>query len=599
MNALKFFDSLTNLITGMGTLKSKGQASVFTFVPMTPAELEAAYRGSWMARKAVDVPAMDMCRAWRLWQADKSQIELIEQEERRLGVQLATLKAKTMARLYGGAAILISDGSVNLDQELRPERIKKGGLKFLTVVTNQGLSAGELETDPQSHWYGLPKFYRMQTTNGEVVIHPSRMVRHIGSPKPDGFVSSVNDGWGDSILDAVNRALKDAEGSATNISDMTHEAKIDVVRVPGLMSLVSQADYESRFLKRTQLASMAKSMHNTLLLDKEEEWDSKQLSFATLPDVLDRFLQIASGAADIPATRFLGQSPAGQNSTGESDLINYYDRISSGQELELRPAMSILDECIIRSALGSRPPEIHYRWAPLWQHSEKDRAEINLKNAQAFNIDSQSGAFDSQVLAKARFNQCVEAGTYPGLEAAQAESGREIGEIDFEQPVPVDREVGDAARPFDDAYNPRQPRGGDGRWVSSGSRIAILAGMAGTNQASHVEFASVRRPAELSKLVGIDVKGFKHSVSNQAIQHSLSKHGGKSELSRGQKPVSMGDFAKLPAVIKGGAYAPAKQRAFGPPRVQINATIDGDRYTYVAEVRRGKRRIDMVTMWKK
>lgn len=44
---------------------------------------------------------------------------------------------------------------------------------------------------------------------------------------------------------------------------------------------------------------------------------------------LDRFLQIVSGAADIPAIRLLSQSPAGMNATGESDLRNYYDRLSA------------------------------------------------------------------------------------------------------------------------------------------------------------------------------------------------------------------------------------------------------------------------------
>lgn len=437
---MRFLDSLMNLVTGMGTVKAKGSATVYSFTPMTAVELEMAYRGSWMARKVVDVPAMDMCRAWRLWQADKAQIEAIEAEERRLNLQLITMRAKTMARLYGGAGILISDGTANLTKELVPERIGKGGIKFLTVVAGQNLTTADIENDPASPYYGQPRFYRLQSSNGQVDIHPSRIVRHIGSPRPEGLVGQANDGWGDSILEAVQRALKDAESAATNISDMTHESKIDVVRVPNLMQFAADAGYEQRFLKRMTLASMAKSMHNTLILDKEEEWESKTLSFATLPDVLDRFLQIASGAADIPATRFLGQSPAGMNSTGESDLVNYYDRISSGQELELRPAMSILDECLVRSALGSRPPEIHYRWAPLWQHSEKDRADINLKNAQAFDIDSRSGMFLTEVLAKARFNQCVEAGTYPGLEAAQEEAGPvDFDEIDERREANVTR----------------------------------------------------------------------------------------------------------------------------------------------------------------
>src|SRR5690606_6151383 len=91
--------------------------------------------------------------------------------------------------------------------------------------------------------------------------------------------------------------------------------------------------------------------------------------------------QLVSGAADIPITRFLGQSPGGMQSTGESDIRNYYDRIKAGQELEMRPAMAVLDECLIRSALGSRPADLFYTWRSLWQSSEKERADIGKTTA--------------------------------------------------------------------------------------------------------------------------------------------------------------------------------------------------------------------------
>lgn len=113
-------------------------------------------------------------------------------------------------------------------------------------------------------------------------------------------------------------------------------------------------------------------------------------------------------------------------------------------------------------------------------------------------------------------------------------------------------------------------------------------------------FAHVRRPAALSKMVGEDVRGFKHAASNQAMRHSLRQHGdAKTEKARGQKPIVLDDFTKLPQVMRTGSYHQADQRAFGPRRIEVHATIDGVRYIYVAEIRRKQRRIDMVTMWKR
>lgn len=505
---MRIFDTLANLITGMGTDRSKSAATTYAFAPMTPIELEAAYRGSWLARKVIDIPAMDACREWRDWQAGDDEIEKIEAEEKRLNVRGRVLEAKIKARLYGGAAILIGDGSADQAEELRPDRLGRGGIRYLPVLTWQRLSAGEIETDVSSPWYGQPKSYTLQSARaGQVDIHPSRIVRFVGAPLPD-VETAASMSWGDSVLEAVSRALKSAEGTAENVAGLTHEAKVDVLRIPNLMTLAADPDYESRFQRRTQLAMMAKSLHNTLILDAEEEYEQKQIDFATLPEVIDRMMQIAAGAADIPLTRLLGQSPAGMNATGESDLRNYYDRVSSGQELEMQPALSILDECLIRSALGSRPKEIYYEWAPLWQMSETDKADVALKKAQAFQIDINSGAFPDSALSKARINQVTEDGLYPGIEAAMDEAEAEGDAIDFGEKAESAAQMPDPAQVLrmQAAANDAEPRTlYVRRSVKNAADIIVWARGQGFEttlpaDAMHVTIAFSRAPVDWMKI---------------------------------------------------------------------------------------------------
>ena len=112
-----------------------------------------------------------------------------------------------------------------------------------------------------------------------------------------------------------------------------------------------------------------------------------QVNLAGVPEVMAAYLQIAAGAADIPAGRFLGLPHRGLNVTGDADFRNYYDHLAGLQTTVLTPAMSVLDEVIIRSALGTRPPEIYYEWNSLWQLSDGDKADIALKKAQAYQID--------------------------------------------------------------------------------------------------------------------------------------------------------------------------------------------------------------------
>lgn len=58
-----------------------------------------------------------------------------------------------------------------------------------------------------------------------------------------------------------------------------------------------------------------KSINNLLLLGDGKSWAWQKMDFAGIPELVRTFLQVAAGAADIPVTRLLGQSPAGLSAT--------------------------------------------------------------------------------------------------------------------------------------------------------------------------------------------------------------------------------------------------------------------------------------------
>ena len=58
------------------------------------------------------------------------------------------------------------------------------------------------------------------------------------------------------------------------------------------------------------------------------------------------------GATEIPATRLFGRSPEGMNATGDSDIQNYYEKISTKQDAQLRPILEKLLPVISMSAWG-------------------------------------------------------------------------------------------------------------------------------------------------------------------------------------------------------------------------------------------------------
>ncbi|KSV95390.1 hypothetical protein N184_00140 [Sinorhizobium sp. GL28] len=456
-------DSLTNMVANIGTSRDKAASTFYSMPMLSDEELLNAYRGAWLPRKIVDIPAFDSVRAWRDWQAKKAQIELIEAEEKRLNVKGKILEAKIKARLWGGAAVVIGTGDQNLTEPLDVEQVGKAGLKYLTVISRRNLTAGEIDRDPASEWYGKPKVYQIKSTDGvQVDIHPSRLVVFNGATQPDEeIVTTTYAGWGDSVLLSVVEAIKQADGTAANIASLVFEAKVNVIRIPDFMQNVGDERYRQKILERYTLAATAKGINGDLLLDKEEEFEQKTANFATLPDVLMSFMQLVSGAADIPATRLLGQSPAGMNATGESDLRNYYDRLQAMQSVEMTPAMARLDECIIRSALGSRDPDIYYEWAPLWGMSEKEKADVFKTKADAARAlagTSTSPALMSiDALSDALVNTFIEDGSLPGLDAAIEEHGTlsEQEPDEDEQRAAVGEEPKEKAKPVTADAAPR------------------------------------------------------------------------------------------------------------------------------------------------
>jgi phage-related protein (TIGR01555 family) len=452
----KMNDSLRNLVAGLGDpLRDKMAGAYYGFQLLDDFQLGNIYRSNWLGKKIINIPALDAVRKGRDWQAETDQIEEIEAEEARLGYWAKLLQAKTLARLWGGAAIYIGTKDGNLSEPLDVERMGKGGITYLTVVSRRDVSPGEVEQDVLSAFHGLPKYFEVtgSSTTSMVRIHPSRLAIFIGEPVGDSLLSvGSNYGWGDSVLEAVYSAMKNADATAANIASLVFEANVDIFRIPDFMASLSDPEYRARLLERFSLASAAKGNNRALVLDKYEEYDRKQISFATLPEVMQSFLQMVSGAADIPVTRLLGQSPAGMSATGESDMLNYYDRISSIQNLEMTPALHRLDECLIRSAIGSRPEEIFYSWAPLKQMTEKELAEIGKMNAETANTLVTSGLFMPAELRTVVTTQLVESSFYPGLDQAVEESGNEW-EAELEEGKEQERLSAEAA--LEAAKNPK------------------------------------------------------------------------------------------------------------------------------------------------
>lgn len=413
-------DGLVNFTTGLSVVgQSKVAAGTYRHTRLDTQVLDAAYRSSWIAKAAVDMPVDDALSLGRAWQGDTEQINAIEVEENRLGWIGAVRRAKKMARRDGGAAILVDDGG-DTSEEFDPARVPVGGIRKLIVLSRRQLAAGLIELDIMQPGYGRPQTWTVVSGTRHLVIHPSRLAFFVGDGVLDELTFGAGEVWGDSVLESRLNAIRDADAAISNIAELIYEANVDAIGIPDFTSQLAQGG-EEQILKRIQLMRLGKSNSKTLVHDKEETFDRKAISFGALPDLLREMMQVASGAVQIPATRLLGRSPAGMNSTGDGDERVYYDRLA-GLRGEIESEGNVIDRSLVNSALGSWPEGLHYAWPPLRKMSDRERAEIGKMLAEKWDTISRAGTLSPEEMRATMTAELIETGVAPGLEAAMEET---------------------------------------------------------------------------------------------------------------------------------------------------------------------------------
>jgi phage-related protein (TIGR01555 family) len=422
---LPLLDGFTNLVSNLGAANGKTGANGYLTRLSGQQEVEAAYESSTWFGKILDIRADDATREGRSWKGDKDQVEKLEAEELRLGFWPKVNQAIKWADLYGGA-VIIPDLPGNSASPLNLDRVTAGSVKFLSVLNRYDIQAEGIDRNPLSPGYGGPERYRVNTQAGlSLVFHPSRVILFNG--RTTGSMTNRSEVWGTSLWTHLADSVLASDSAAAVISALMQEAKIDVVAVDEFMDSMGTPEYEARFMKRWQLVAMLKSVANVTLIDKGDQWEQKSINWAGLPEAVQTLLTVMAGAADIPLTRLTGVQAKGLSNGGDVDLRNYYDGVKAKQKLQISPMLAPLDEIMIRNALGSRPDDLWYDWRPLWQPSEKERAETQKIRAETFAIELNTGALAEEPLAQSYINGAIESGLYPGYEQAIADAPGDDG----------------------------------------------------------------------------------------------------------------------------------------------------------------------------
>lgn len=384
----RFTDGISNPLLRIGT----GTVNTFAathykpqFVSMSRQMLEWAYQTSWLCGLAVDIVAEDMTREGIDVKCENPEIiDRINACFDDYGVFERLCEAIKWSRLYGGSiAVMMIEGQKVSDPLTT---IPKGSFKGLYVFDRWQLDS--LNLDPVVKLgadFGKPSFYRLLGKGTDVdfktdQIHYSRVLRFEGRKMPF-YIRQSYQGWGASIMEPVWDRIKGFDLASEGATQLISKAYLRYYKVEGLRQIMTNDIARQGFLNQMDIVREFQNIEGLTVGDKEDEFQALSYSFTGIPEVLLQLGQQLSGAFGIPLVRLFGQSPVGLNSTGESDIRNYYDSIKKQQRSMLRANVSKLLNVVYRSVTGSEPPaDLSFDFRSLWQMSQLDKATVATGN---------------------------------------------------------------------------------------------------------------------------------------------------------------------------------------------------------------------------
>lgn len=431
-------DSFSNMPfrLGFGTLNPlEGTTYPLTRLTQNYQLMTSLYRDNWVVQNIVSIVPNDMLKKWYTIKTGiaPEYLRKLTRLEQKTKLRKKLALGMYWGRLYGGAAgVILIKGHNDLSMPLDYDTILPDSFLGIQIFDrwNGIFPDAEIVTDQTDPDFGLPKYYtvRDEATERTVArVHHSRVIRFIGRELP--YIEQLTENyWGESEIEAIYSEVVKRDNVSTNIASLTFRANVNYLEMEGLDQLLGTGNTEMqrRFWNALAAQSVMESNFGTRIVNKGDTMHNTQYTFAGIADVYDRIMMDVAGAARMPVTKLFGRSPAGLDSTGESDLTNYYDYIDGLRESDLRPIIERLLPILCLSAWGVIPDDIDIDFEPMETPDAKEIAEIAERKTNTVLAVYQNDLIDAATAQQELKNISEETGMFSKISDESIEAGKGI-----------------------------------------------------------------------------------------------------------------------------------------------------------------------------
>lgn len=370
---LATFVTAGSLITGgaeLSAYNTMAYSNNYSLISLNRIVLTYMFTTNGLFQTALQLPIQDAISKGVELESDElsaSDIDTVLEFWDDEGIWDTILHGATWARLYGGGGILI-----NTNQDpTTPLRLRGIGRSPLELYD---VERWQLDTN-----FPYTEEFDLEQRSSEFMyllgnkIHESRFILMKGKRAPS-YVRRQLRGWGMSEGERMIRELNLYLKTDNVLYEILDEAKVDVYKIKDLATKLATAAGTAQIAQRVQYANQIKNYLSALMLDANEDFQQKTMSFQGLADVKRENRIGVAAALRMPVTKLFGMSASGFNS-GEDDLESYNQMVESEIRRPLNRTVKGLFDLTF-AYLFDYIPRFRFRWPTMRVLTELEHQEV-------------------------------------------------------------------------------------------------------------------------------------------------------------------------------------------------------------------------------
>lgn len=357
-----------------------------------------------LIRSGVEMRAKEMTRTWGelvSTKEDSDRIPALTEDMERFHIQGLFRQIAEQCGFMGGCLVYVDTGDVLKDVAnplvLESKTFRRDSLKGFRIIDPWVCSPQTWNsTNPLGDNYYKPDVWTVYATP----VSSTRLIRFVENELPNMLKPAYNFlglSLSQKVLDAVSHYTRNRESASKLLEKISL-----VVLKTDMTDVLMSGDDGGNLALRLNFFAKNWNFDGVAAIDKEaEDIAIFNNSISGIVDIVRQSMEYVAAMFNEPATKLWGISPAGMNATGESDMRNHYENIASLQEQIFRDGLNRVIDILQMNRYGDIDTAIQFKFAPLSDEADREKAEVNKIKAETAEIYSSLGAVGQEEVRNA------------------------------------------------------------------------------------------------------------------------------------------------------------------------------------------------------